>query len=79
MGTPPPNNFSVCCFPFAVKLIVYGHAFTIDKQSRTNPDGSTKFVDPDESIENFATGRGTLQASCRFRKSYPHISSGQGR
>jgi hypothetical protein len=36
------------------------HAFTIDSQSGRNPDGSAKFVDPDEEIENFTSGKNTF-------------------
>lgn len=33
------------------------HAFTIDPQSGSNADGSAKFVDPDEELDNFASGK----------------------
>ena len=33
------------------------HAFTIDPQSGTNPDGSAKYIDPGEQFENFTPVR----------------------
>jgi hypothetical protein len=35
-------------------------AFTIDTQSGSNADGSAKFVDPDEELENFASGKNAI-------------------
>jgi hypothetical protein len=37
------------------------HAFTIDSKSMTNSDGSPKFTDPDETIEQFGSGSSPAQ------------------
>ncbi|HXZ45225.1 MAG TPA: hypothetical protein VEH02_00655 [Pseudolabrys sp.] len=42
------------------------HAFTIDLQSGTNPDGSAKYVDPDEQFENFTSGKNAFGLSNGF-------------
>ena len=39
------------------------HAFTVDQQSGTNPDGSAKYVDPDEQFENLTSGKKALGQS----------------
>jgi hypothetical protein len=41
-------------------------AFTIDTQSGGNPDGSAKFTDPDEEIDNFGTDRSALHQGSGF-------------
>jgi hypothetical protein len=48
---------------FAAKT---AHAFTIDTQSGSNADGSAKFSDPDEEIQNFTSGKGTVGQSKGF-------------
>jgi len=42
------------------------HAFTIDPQSGTNPDGSAKYIDPDEQFENFTSGKNAFGQSNGF-------------
>lgn len=42
------------------------HAFTIDPQSGTNFDGSSKYVDPDEQFDNLTTGKSALGQSNGF-------------
>ncbi len=36
------------------------HAFSIDPQSGTNADGSAKFFDPGDELENFASGKHSI-------------------
>jgi hypothetical protein len=49
-------------FAAAMVLAAAGaHAWTIDNNSTTNRDGSPKYVDPDEQIENFGNGGTTIQ------------------
>jgi hypothetical protein len=48
-------------FAAAMVLAAGAHAFTIDNKSMTNGDGSPKYVDPDEQIENFGSGGTTIQ------------------
>ena len=42
------------------------HAFTIDPQSGTNPDGSAKYIDPGEQFENFTPGKNAFGQSNGF-------------
>lgn len=36
------------------------HAFSVDPQSGTNADGSAKFFDPGDQLENFASGKSSI-------------------
>jgi hypothetical protein len=40
----------------APKFVDPAHAFTMEGQSNTNPDGSTKFGDPDDRVTRFGSG-----------------------
>jgi hypothetical protein len=58
-----PQNLIILLATVAMVAFVAAktaHAFTIDNQSGSNPDGSAKFVDPDEEIENFTSGKGAV-------------------
>jgi hypothetical protein len=40
--------------------VLHASAFTIDSTSGTTPDGSPRFVDPDEQVHSFSSGGATL-------------------
>ena len=64
-----PKTLTALLTALAAVAFVAGnaaHAFTIDTQSGTNPDGSVKYVDPDEQFENFASGKNVLGLSNGF-------------
>ena len=51
-------RFAAVALVFATVPLT-GHAaraFTIDSQSATNSDGSARFADPDEEVQNFGRG-----------------------
>jgi hypothetical protein len=56
----------ICFAAFAAALMLVflavpaARAFTFDNQSSTNFDGTPKFADPDEAVENFGRGGSTL-------------------
>jgi hypothetical protein len=56
-----------CIFCFAIlaaamtMALPVAYAFTIDSKSNTNSDGSPKFTDPDEKVEQFGNGTGPTQ------------------
>jgi len=66
MKVARPHTIPAFLAALATVAVSAAHAFTIDRQSWTNPDGSAKFADTDESIEKFSTGRGTFQAGSGF-------------
>ena len=63
MTVPRPPKLSTLLAALATATFVAAHsaqAFSIDSQSGTNADGSAKFTDPGDEIENWASGNGTF-------------------
>jgi hypothetical protein len=51
------THFRLVVFAAAMFLAApVAHAFTYDTKSNTNSDGTPKFTDPDEKVEQFGTG-----------------------
>ena len=57
-----PHSTHLCFTAFAAALVLVflaapaARAFTFDSQSGTNFDGTPKFADPDEAVQNFGRG-----------------------
>ncbi len=63
MSVSRPHKLSILFAALATATFVAAHsaqAFSIDPQSGTNADGSAKFVDPGDEMENWASDNGTL-------------------
>ena len=63
MTVSRPQKLSTLLAALATATFVAAHAahaFSIDPQSGTNADGSAKFVDPGDEIENWASSNGTF-------------------
>ena len=59
-----PHKLSTLLAVLATALFVAAnaaHAFSIDPQSGSNPDGSAKYVDPDDEMTNFASGKNAFK------------------
>ena len=60
-----PHSTHLCFTAFAAALVLVflaapaARAFTFDSQSGTNFDGTPKFADPDEAVQNFGQGGST--------------------
>jgi len=61
-----PDRIADCLGHSCVCRNNAAHAFTIDPQSGTNFDGSSKYVDPDEQFDNLTTGKNALGQSNGF-------------
>jgi hypothetical protein len=64
MTVSRPHNLSTLLAALATAAFVAAnaaHAFTIDTQSGSNPDGSAKFLDPDDEIANFTSGKNAFR------------------
>jgi hypothetical protein len=47
-----PYSFAVAMLLTILLPVLHASAFTIDSASGTNPDGSSRFMDPDEQIHS---------------------------
>ena len=73
----------VAALALAVTVVMFAcpraHAFTLDNQSGNNPDGSAKYVDPDEEVENFGrSDANRSQSGLQFGFGRPDQSRDRG-
>jgi hypothetical protein len=61
--SPSRQRLAVLAAAFGLALLAApaAHAFTIDDQSNTNPDGSARYTDPDSRFSDSGNGQTKLQ------------------